>query len=401
MPARIIKESINESRGLAESSPFAQDLYKRLITYADDYGRFNADSELIRARLYPRELDAVEEADIDDAICELVGTEKIRLYTAAASSRFSRGRVVFGYFPRWNDHQRLRNTRAKCPDPESEEVNDWTLRRFVPIALKIKIFERDGFTCQKCAASFALPGLSGRRAVRLLGSVLHIDHIVPVTRGGRATEENLRLLCAACNLSRPRIIDVSDLCGDSPPVAADCGDQPPVAATRAPAESNPTRNQLESNSLRGYVATADAESPPAHPPQGTASPVPKPDSVAEVFEHYRQHIQPQARLHATDKIKTRLKRWKVTDLKAAIDHFAADSWQMDHNAHRGAEWFFASDGRIEQYVNLKPSLGVKSKNGQTAMSVIDETTLAAAKAAHGEIQLSPAMEAALAQKRTA
>ena len=149
------------------------------------------------------------------------------------------------------------------------------------------------------------------------------------------------------------------------------------------------------------TATADAESPPTHPPQGTANPVPKPDSVAEVFEHYRQHIQPQARLHATDKIKRRLGRWKVADLKAAIDHFAADSWQMEHNAHRGAEWFFASDGRIEQYVNLKPSLGVKSKNGQTAMSVIDDATLAAAKAAHGEIQLSPAMEAALAQKRTA
>ena len=39
MPNRIIKESICESEALSECSLFACDLYKRLITYADDYGR--------------------------------------------------------------------------------------------------------------------------------------------------------------------------------------------------------------------------------------------------------------------------------------------------------------------------------------------------------------------------
>ena len=75
MPNRILKESINESKPLSEVSFFAEDLYKRLITYADDYGRFNADYQIMRARLYPRELQIVSENDIEDALIENIENE--------------------------------------------------------------------------------------------------------------------------------------------------------------------------------------------------------------------------------------------------------------------------------------------------------------------------------------
>ena len=149
MPNRIIKESINESRELNATSPFAQDLYKRLITYADDYGRFNVDTEIMLARLYPREVDAVNEADLLDAIIELAGIGKVRFYTNQR-----RRAEVFGLFPQWSEHQRVRFTRAKCPDPETEEVNDWALKRVVPIAMKVAIFERDRFKCCECGQDF-------------------------------------------------------------------------------------------------------------------------------------------------------------------------------------------------------------------------------------------------------
>jgi hypothetical protein len=233
MPNRIIKESINESKGLGEVSAFAQDLYKRLITYADDYGRFNVDIEIMRARLYPRELESVYLDDLEDAITELVGICKIGIYK-------SQGREgEFGCFPNWADHQRIRNTRAKTPEPE-EFINDWALKRFVPIALKLKIYERDQFTCQECRHSFMLPEVPPKRALRLLNGALHIDHIVPVSQGGRATEENLRLLCASCNLRRQRIINWS-----SPPQVAAGGRRLRRVAARARAESNP--NPIQSN----------------------------------------------------------------------------------------------------------------------------------------------------------
>jgi hypothetical protein len=74
----------------------------------------------------------------------------------------------------------------------------------------------------------------------------------------------------------------------------------------------------------------------------------------ELFDYYRSKIQPAARINAPEKIRTRLKRFTVDELKAGIDHFAADHWWMENNATRGAAWFFDSDKRSEQFLNLKP-----------------------------------------------
>lgn len=84
----------------------------------------------------------------------------------------------------------------------------------------------------------------------------------------------------------------------------------------------------------------------------------KPESadVRQVFEHYRERIQPAARLidAARDKIRTRLETFTVDELKTGIDHFAADSWWMDNNGRRGAAWFFHSDARAEQFLHMVP-----------------------------------------------
>ena len=37
-----------------------------------------------------------------------------------------------------------------------------------------------------------------------------------------------------------------------------------------------------------------------------------------------------------------------------------DAWQMEHNAHRGAQWFFHSEARIEQYKNMVPRKAEKT-----------------------------------------
>jgi len=42
----------------------------------------------------------------------------------------------------------------------------------------------------------------GRCGVHLARTGFHIDHIVPVCKGGRHQEENLQLLCPRCNLTK-------------------------------------------------------------------------------------------------------------------------------------------------------------------------------------------------------
>lgn len=234
MPNRIIKESINESRSLSELSFFAEDLFKRLITYADDYGRFNADYQIVLARLYPREIQIVSEADIEDALIELSGAGKIGFYTSNPRKE------IYGCFPNWNNHQRVRDSKNKFPDPEDTGINDWYLRRFIPMKLKQRIIERDGFKCRICG-KYISTIQDSRRLIKMGAGLYHIDHIVPVSQGGRATEENLQLTCPHCNLSRKRKFTIEEILemtlrekksqvlenfGELPRIAADCSHNP-------------------------------------------------------------------------------------------------------------------------------------------------------------------------------
>lgn len=63
-------------------------------------------------------------------------------------------------------------------------------RALVTDRVRMQIFRRDDFRCRMC-------GASGRE-----GAELHVDHIVPVSRGGRSGLENLQALCKACNLGK-------------------------------------------------------------------------------------------------------------------------------------------------------------------------------------------------------
>jgi len=76
--------------------------------------------------------------------------------------------------------------------------------------------------------------------------------------------------------------------------------------------------------------------------------------IEAVAARYNTHIHEGAKLlpKARSKIRTRLNTYTVADLIKAIDHFSNDPWWMEHNRERGMGWFFNSDERIEQFINL-------------------------------------------------
>jgi hypothetical protein len=108
-----------------------------------------------------------------------------------------------------------------------------------------------------------------------------------------------------------------------------------------------------------------AEKPEPEAPKGEPKQPDAPDSadVTAAFEAYRQAIQPRARFlpAARDKIKRRLDTYTLPELLQAVSNFAADAWYMANNAHRGAAWFYHSDDRIEQFVNLVPRTGTDTR----------------------------------------
>ena len=73
---------------------------------------------------------------------------------------------------------------------EEKERNISKERKLMTNTLRYQILQRDGFRCQICGRS------------QEDGVILHIDHIKPVSKGGKTEPSNLRVLCADCNLGK-------------------------------------------------------------------------------------------------------------------------------------------------------------------------------------------------------
>ena len=62
-------------------------------------------------------------------------------------------------------------------------------KRNIPKKLHLKVWQRDNHKCRICGRS---PAINPE-------TVLHIDHIMPFSKGGKTELENLRTLCAECD----------------------------------------------------------------------------------------------------------------------------------------------------------------------------------------------------------
>lgn len=80
------------------------------------------------------------------------------------------------------------------------------------------------------------------------------------------------------------------------------------------------------------------------------------DTIKKIYATYKARINNRSRLisKAEQKIKARLKEYSQKQLLQAIDNFSKDDWWMKNNAHRGVAWFFHSEDRVEQFLNLTP-----------------------------------------------
>ena len=64
--------------------------------------------------------------------------------------------------------------------------------RDIPLGLRFHVLKRDRFKCVLC----------GDHPARNAECVLQVDHRIPWSRGGKTREDNLRTLCATCNIGR-------------------------------------------------------------------------------------------------------------------------------------------------------------------------------------------------------
>ena len=67
-------------------------------------------------------------------------------------------------------------------------------RTKIPRGLRHEVFKRDNYTCVECGAR------------KEDGATLHVDHKIPVSKGGTDELDNLQTLCSDCNLNKSDVI---------------------------------------------------------------------------------------------------------------------------------------------------------------------------------------------------
>lgn len=82
-----------------------------------------------------------------------------------------------------------RRVRSSNASPED--------RREAGLGLKWRVHKRDKFKCVLCGNN---PPIDPR-------CVLHLDHVIPWSKGGKTREDNLRTLCSDCNIARSNRYD--------------------------------------------------------------------------------------------------------------------------------------------------------------------------------------------------
>ena len=81
---------------------------------------------------------------------------------------------------------------AESDEAEAPKKKKKRTGRNISERLRFRILLRDGFQCQSCGAS----------PLRDRGVELHVDHILPWSKGGETEESNLQTKCKRCNLGK-------------------------------------------------------------------------------------------------------------------------------------------------------------------------------------------------------
>ncbi|MEC4986672.1 MAG: HNH endonuclease [Oscillatoria sp. PMC 1068.18] len=67
-------------------------------------------------------------------------------------------------------------------------------RIFIPTVVRKYVFERDNYCCKSCQK-------------KSYQTILNIDHIVPLAKGGSNDISNLQTLCRSCNQKKKDYLD--------------------------------------------------------------------------------------------------------------------------------------------------------------------------------------------------
>ena len=173
MRARNIKPGFFQNERLVELPAEVRLLFIGLWMCADREGRIEDRPKKIKMQVFP-----ADDFNVDSMLNDLESEELVQRYE-------HEGRRCI-WIPNFHVHQspHQKEVPSKLPPApgKSNKYNHGPITR----EQRERILKRDNNTCQHCAGT----------------ENLHIDHVVPIAAGGSSDDDNLQVLCAACNTKK-------------------------------------------------------------------------------------------------------------------------------------------------------------------------------------------------------
>lgn len=110
-------------------------------------------------------------------------------------NRFGSWSNALNEFVEWvnrgEDAEEHSGTESTKPTPKQKESKR-RFRREISDRQRFRILVRDGFRCKACGTS----------PISSPGTELHVDHVIPWSKGGETIDQNLQTKCSRCNLGK-------------------------------------------------------------------------------------------------------------------------------------------------------------------------------------------------------
>lgn len=168
--ARNIKPGFFKNEFLAELPCEARLLFIGLWCLADREGRLEDRPKRIKAELF-----AFDSFDVDSMLNLLQRDQFILRYEIDGLSYIQ----IENFVKHQDPHYKEKASEIAPPPGRGNLI----VASGVTRTQRVRIYERDSYSCQSCGAK----------------EHLCIDHILPVSRGGDSSDDNLQTLCLSCN----------------------------------------------------------------------------------------------------------------------------------------------------------------------------------------------------------
>ena len=111
MPNRYVRESAIESESVNALSWQAEVFWRRILNRADDFGRLTANTALLRASIFPLQLNRVSEADVQRLLSECEFAGLLFIYSSSGKQ--------FIILNKW---EKGRAKESKYPPPDGDTI---------------------------------------------------------------------------------------------------------------------------------------------------------------------------------------------------------------------------------------------------------------------------------------